>query len=250
MTNGWDESASGWIADIGEEGDFGRKFVLDAPMIECLRDKGFRSALDVGCGKGRFCRMLRARGIKTIGIDPTEALIQHARRQDPDGDYRIGRAEALGFPNNSFDLVVSYLSLIDIPDIKIGIAEMARVLKPGGAVLIANLTSFNTAGQPAAWVKDADGTQRFFIDHYMEERAEWVRWRGIRVQTWHRPLSSYMSLLLNQGLELRHFSEPMPSPAADPLRSELHRRVPYFLIMEWQKPGSVQAHQARQTANA
>jgi len=236
MTNGWDESASGWIADIGEEGDFGRKFVLDAPMMERLLDKGFRSALDVGCGEGRFCRMLGTKGIKAVGIDPTEALIRHARMQDPDGDYRIGRAEALEFPDASFDLVVSYLSLVDIPDIKTGIAEMVRVLKWGGALLIANLTSFNTAGQPEGWTKDPDGTPRFAIDHYMEERAEWVRWRGIRVQTWHRPLSSYMSVLLDLGLELRHFSEPMPNPSADPLRSELHRRVPYFLIMEWQKP--------------
>jgi SAM-dependent methyltransferase len=244
MTNGWNESASAWIADIGEDGDFGRRFVLDAPMIERLRDRGYRDGLDVGCGEGRFSRMLGAMGINTVGIDPTEALIEQARRQDPDGDYRIGRAEALEFPDRSFDLVVSYLSMIDIPDIKAGIAEMARILKPGGALLIANLTSFNTAGQPAAWVKEADGTQRFFIDRYMEERAEWVRWHGISVQTWHRPLSSYMSLLLNHGLELRHFSEPMPSPSADPMRSELHRRVPYFLIMEWQKPGSAQAHRA------
>jgi SAM-dependent methyltransferase len=239
MTNGWDDSASAWIADIGEEGDFGRKFVLDAPMIERVGDKGFRNALDVGCGEGRFCRMLGAIGIKTVGVDPTAALIQRARRQDALGDYRIGRAEALEFPDNSFDLVVSYLSMIDIPHIKTGIVEMARVLKQGGALLIANLTSFNTAGQPAAWVKGADGTQRFFIDRYMEERAEWVHWHGIRVQTWHRPLGDYMSLLLNQGLVLRHFSEPMPNSSADPRRADLHRRVPYFLIMEWQKPGPV-----------
>src|SRR5215218_5632971 len=170
MNNGWDESASGWIAEMGEEGDFGRKVVLDAPMTERLRDKGFQSALDVGCGEGRFCRMLRARGIAAIGIDPTKSLVLHARRQDPHGDYRIGRAEALGFPDSSFDLVVSYLSLIDIPDIKKGIAEMARVLKPDGALLIANLTSFNTAGQPADWVKHPDGARRFIIDRYMEER--------------------------------------------------------------------------------
>jgi ubiquinone/menaquinone biosynthesis C-methylase UbiE len=236
VTNGWDESASAWIADMGKEGDFGRRYVLDAPMIERIGNGSFRSALDVGCGEGRFCRMLRTRGIKPVGIDPTEALIQHARKEDPDGDYRIGRAEALEFPDASFDLVVSYLSLIDIPDIKTGISEMARVLKPGGTLLIANLTSFNTAGQTTGWVKDTDGIERFFIDHYMEERAEWVRWTGIRVQNWHRPLSTYMSLLLKEGLELRHFSEPMPGPSADPLRSEFHRRVPYFLMMEWQKP--------------
>jgi hypothetical protein len=54
-----------------------------------------------------------------------------------------------------------------------------------------------------------------------------------------------MSLLLNQGLELRHFAEPMPIPAADPARVEFHRRVPYFLIMEWQKP--VAPHPRRTT---
>src|SRR5215469_8939643 len=183
---GWAESAAAWITDMGEEGDYGRACVLDRPMLERIHGRRFATALDVGCGEGRFCRMLQVAGISTVGIDPTEELLGQARRQDPDGDYRIGRAEALEFPDRSFDLVVSYLSMIDIPDIKAGIAEMARVLKPGGALLIANLTSFNTAGQPAAWVKEADGTQRFFIDRYMEERAEWVRWHGISVRTWHR----------------------------------------------------------------
>jgi SAM-dependent methyltransferase len=179
--------------------------------------------------------VLRALGIEAVGIDPTEVLIRHAREQDPEGDYRIGRAEALDFPDRSYDLVVSYLTLIDIPDIRRAIAEMCRVLQPGGTLLIANLTSFNTAGQPNGWVRDADGNPHFLIDHYMEERADWVQWRGIRIHNWHRPLSTYMSLLLDQGLQLRHFSEPMPV-GADPAKAEWHRRVPYFLIMEWQKP--------------
>jgi SAM-dependent methyltransferase len=235
MTSGWEESASGWIADMGTDGDFGRQFVLDRPMMGRVSSRGFRKALDVGCGEGRFCRMLEALGIETVGIDPTEALIRHARQQDPEGDYRIGRAKALDFPDRSYDLVISYLTLIDIPDIRAAIAEMCRVLAPGGTLLIANLTSFNTAGQPNGWVRDADGNPRFYIDHYMEERADWVRWHGIRVHNWHRPLSTYMSLLLDHGLELRHFAEPMPA-SADPAKAEWHRRVPYFLIMEWQKP--------------
>jgi len=236
MTDGWNESASSWIAEMGTEGDFGRRFVLDPPMLARVTGQGYRRALDVGCGEGRFCRKLNALGIQAVGIDPTEALIEHAKQQDPNGDYRIGRAEKLEFADGSYDLVISYLSMIDIPDIGQAIAEMTRVLAHGGTLLIANLTSFNTAGQPAGWTADADGQPRFCIDHYMDERADWVCWSGIRIHNWHRPLSTYMSLLLQQGLELRHFAEPMPIPSADPARAELHRRVPFFLIMEWQKP--------------
>lgn len=237
MSNGWDESAAAWIADTGDEGDFGRRYVLDAPMLERVTGRGFATALDVGCGEGRFCRMLRDRGITATGIDPTEALLGAAQARDPDGDYRLGRAEALDFADASFDLVVSYLTLIDIPDIDAAIPEIARVLKPGGTLLIANLASFNTAGQPAGWQVGPDGQGRFVIDHYMTERADWVQWRGIRIHNWHRPLSRYMTLFLGQGLELRSFLEPMPSNDADPAARERHRRVPYFVLMEWRKPG-------------
>jgi ubiquinone/menaquinone biosynthesis C-methylase UbiE len=216
---------------MGETGDFGRSCVLDRPMLERVGDGRFATALDVGCGEGRFCRMLAGRGIRTAGIDPTEALIDEARRRDPDGDYRIGRAEQLDFPDESFDLVVSYLTLIDIPDLGPAIAEMARVLRPGGSLLIANLTSFSTAAQRRFRARLG---LRPAVDRYLDERAEWVSWRGIRIRNWHRPLATYMALLLGQGLELRHFDEPAPY-AGNPLRIALYRRAPWFLIMEWQK---------------
>ena len=130
---------------------------------------------------------------------------------------------------------MSYLSLIDIPDLATGLRRMAASLRPGGTLLIANLTSFNTAGPPDGWTREGDGPPRFCIDHYLDERAVWVSWRGIRIQNWHRPLSTYMTLLLAQGLELRHFAEPTPL-GGDPAKAERYRRVPYFHIMEWQRP--------------
>ena len=227
--SGWDESAAAWIAEQGEEGDYGRRWVLDGPMLARVRGRGFRTALDLGCGEGRFSRMLKEEGVHAIGLDPTEALLRCAQERDPAGEYRLGRAEALPFPDAAFALVVSYLTLVDIADLQRAVIEIAPVLKPGSTFLFANLTSFNTAGMPTGWREGA-----FNIDRYLEVRPFWAEWRGIRIRNWHRPLSLYMTLLLERGFELRHFAEPAPT-GGDPERAERHRRVPFFHIMEWEK---------------
>jgi len=234
LTDGWDDSAAAWVASMGSQGDWSREFVLDAPMLERVRAAQPTTALDVGCGEGRFCRMLRAEGIDAIGIDPTAALLDTARRLDPEGDYRPGRAEALDFPDASFDLVVSYLTLIDIPDAEAAIGEMTRVLKPGGRLLIANLNSFVSAGMNLGWSDLADGRRAYALDGYLDERAEWVTWRGIRIRNWHRPLSRYISLCLDNGLSLIHFAEPA-AHGGDPDMAVRHRRAPWFLLMEWRR---------------
>jgi SAM-dependent methyltransferase len=236
MSDGWNESAGAWIAAQSERGDWSRQHVIDAAMLARVDGRGFRGALDVGCGEGRFCRMLRQRGIETIGIDPTAALLEEARRRDPGGHYRTGRAERLDFEDGRFDLVVSYLTLIDIPDFRAAIAEMTRVLRPGGSLLIANLTSFVSACVADGWIKDEDGRHLHFkVDRYLDEFPQWVEWEGIRIENWHRPLGAYMSTLLANGLALKFFEEPEPI-GGDPKRAALYRRVPWFVVMEWCKP--------------
>ncbi|RKF41780.1 hypothetical protein BCY90_15820 [Agrobacterium deltaense] len=110
-------------------------------------------------------------------IDPAESLIREARRLDPEGDYRTDGAERLPFEDGVLELVVAYLSLIDIADVKQAINEMNRVLWPGGHLLIANLNSFWSAAHPTGWRNDADGHPRFMIDHYMDERPR-LDWLG------------------------------------------------------------------------
>jgi SAM-dependent methyltransferase len=234
MSDGWEESAAAWIAVQGVDGDWGRRHVLDAPMLARSLGHGHRRALDLGCGEGRFCRMLQAGGLTTVGIDSTRALIDHARRLDPTGEYHLARAEALPLPASAFDLVVSYLSLVDIADLPAAIAEAHRVLAPSGTFLIANLQSFNTAADPAGWTKEPDGSRRFCIDHYLEERTTWISWQGIRVRNFHRPLQAYMAPLLAAGFRLTHFAEPAPVGIDDD-KARRYRRAPNFLLMEWQK---------------
>jgi len=234
--DGWKRSARAWIADMGETGDYGRQYVLDAPMIARLRLLDGGLALDVGCGEGRFCRILRAEGFEPVGLDPTLELLDAARAKDPAGTYVEGRAEALDFADASFDLVVSCLSLIDIERAGEAIAEMVRVLKPGGTMLVANLTSFSTARAGNGWRRDLLGRLTHFgIDRYLEPRASWEEWRGIRIVNWHRPLKDYMQWFLSQGLVLTHFDEPEPK-GGPPDRADRYRRAPWYLMMEWRKP--------------
>ena len=238
MTNGWDESAEAWIADMGEHGDFGRRYVLDPVMVPLALAARPKAMLDVGCGEGRFCRMMAKHGVAVTGIDPTAAFIAQARTRDPNGTYVESDAERLPFDDAAFDLVVSCLSLVDIPDAAAAIAEMARVLTPGGRLLIANSAGFNTAGdsEGLGWARTADGRKMHFrIDRYLEERAQWIEWRGIRIRNHHRPLSAYMKLLLAQGLRLTFFDEPRPSADAPAARAADYVRAPWFVVMEWAK---------------
>ncbi len=215
VDNGWNRSARAWITDMGEHGDFGRRYVLDPVMLPRALATSAKTALDVGCGEGRFCRMLSKHGIVTTGIDPTAALLSAAQTRDPNGAYLQAGAEQLPFPDRHFDLVVSYLTLIDIEDFEAAIREMARVLAPGGTLLIANLTSFNTACVDQGWVCDERGKRLHYpIDHYLDTRGVWVEWRGIRIINFHRPLSAYMRPLIETGLTLTYFDEPEPTADA------------------------------------
>ena len=237
MGDWWQASANAWIADMGEHGDFGRQYVLDPIMLPRALARSPRKVLDVGCGEGRFCRMLRRHGIDVTGIDPTPAMIAAARTRDAEGSYLEAAAERLPFGDKAFDLVVSYLTLIDIPDIQAAISEMARVLNPGGALLIANLTSFNTACADSGWVKDRDGQHLYYpIDNYLQERSMWLEYRGIRIVNHHRPMSTYLRTLLDAGLRLTYFDEPAPSSDAPASIATNYRRAPWFLVMEWVKP--------------
>jgi SAM-dependent methyltransferase len=230
----WELSAEAWIRRI-DEGEPNRELLLDPVMLElCGAVRGLR-VLDVGCGEGRFSRMLADRGAAAIGLDPTPGLIAAARSRSKHPCVR-GRAEASPFADASFDLVVSYLSLVDIEGYRRAITETGRVLAPGGAVVLCN-TSFVSAAAP--WVRDEQGRRLYRpIDRYMEERSQHLEWAGISITNYHRPLSAYMEAFLGAGLLLERFVEPLPADESlrdDPYCEDWFR-LPEFVAMRWRKP--------------
>ena len=103
----------------------------------CSRASG--SVLEVAIGTGRNLPCYPA-GTRITGIDLSPAMLAIARRRAAelgiDAELREGDAEALAFPDGGFDTVVCALSLCSIPDPATAIAEMARVLRPGGKLLL------------------------------------------------------------------------------------------------------------------
>jgi SAM-dependent methyltransferase len=92
--------------------------------------------LDLGCAFGFATRLLKRAGHAAVGVDASPAYIARARRADPTGEYILADATHTGLPSASFDGALFLDVLEHLPDEEAAIAEVARVLKPGGALAI------------------------------------------------------------------------------------------------------------------
>lgn len=118
-----------------------RRMTVDNALI-----KPGESVLDIGCGTGEVALLAkkRARAGTVYGIDPAPEMIavaqNKAEHQKLDIDFRVGVIEALPFPDSSIDVVTSSMMMHHLPEnLKVrGLAEVYRVLKPGGRLLIAD----------------------------------------------------------------------------------------------------------------
>jgi ubiquinone/menaquinone biosynthesis C-methylase UbiE len=112
---------------------------LDLAMVDALATLASGSrVLDAGCGAGRMSRYLADRGCRVIGVDLSPGMVSMARRDHPDLASAAGSLTELPFSDDAFDGVLLWYSIIHTPpsgQARI-FAETARVLRPGGHVLV------------------------------------------------------------------------------------------------------------------
>ena len=204
----WTESAQDWI----ETDQAIRTGMLDAWVLASLGDVSGKSVIDIGCGEGRFCRLLAKLGATVTGMDITESLIKQARDLGGTGQtYMVGDAEDLaGVEDDSFDLAVSYIVLVDLLDYRRSIGEAYRVLKPGGRFVVCNVHPMRSA-DTGGWVRQ--GRRRLFypLSGYSDEGPREFDWWGRPFINMHRRLSSHVAAFLEEGFVLRGLDEPTPS---------------------------------------
>jgi SAM-dependent methyltransferase len=129
-------------------------------LIELVPEDRQARWIDVACGPGVISRAMAGRVGSVSGVDLTPAMIEEARgRAVEEGienvDFTLGDATALGFADGSFDGAITRLSLHHIPAPGRIVAEMARVVRPGGWVAVSDLAA-DRDGEAAAWREEVE----------------------------------------------------------------------------------------------
>jgi ubiquinone/menaquinone biosynthesis C-methylase UbiE len=147
---------------------------LEEPAVRALIDAAPPGrALDAACGTGRHAQYLVERGHRVIGVDATPAMLERARKKLPQVDLRVGPLEELPVESASVDLAVCALALTHVPDLARPVAEIARVVRPGGRIIVSDFHPAMSLLGGGALFQTADGGYGL-VETYFHQHDEYV----------------------------------------------------------------------------
>jgi SAM-dependent methyltransferase len=205
----WERHA-GWWQDgftAGADAEYEEQILPLA--AECLA--GAARVLDVGTGEGQVARLVAGLGALVVGVDPTLAQLHVARERGCGPLWTRGRAEALPFRDAGFDAVVVCLVFEHLSDHRPAIAEIARVLEPGGRFVFFLNHPWHQAPN-SGWVIDHDLEEQYWrVGAYLVEDVTMEELSpGVVLPFVHRPISQYVNAMAAHGLLVERMEEPMP----------------------------------------
>ncbi|MFH8897859.1 class I SAM-dependent methyltransferase [Streptomyces coeruleorubidus] len=184
---------------------------IEQPVVRRILDGlPVGTALDAACGTGRHTTYLRELGHDVIGVDVSPDMLAQARKRLPDVAFHEADLHRLPLPDDAVDTVVCALALTHVPDLAPVLAEFARVLRPGGSLVISDAHLLVSYLRPTlARRPGPDGRPSLLTEH-------------------HHPLSAYLAAALPLGFQVRQCEEPRrprhsldPETAPDPLPAHM-----------------------------
>ena len=128
---GWEEQVAGY-----EEFFVPITARLAGPLLDAAEVRPGARVLDVASGPGHVAAGAAERGASVVGVDIADGMLSLARQLHPEIEFRHGNAEALPFPDGSFDAVVANFVMLHVGRPEQAAAEFARVLAPHGRVAL------------------------------------------------------------------------------------------------------------------
>jgi SAM-dependent methyltransferase len=223
----WETHAHAWLA-WARSPDHDAYWQYREAFFRELVPRPGRGTVEVGCGEGRVCRDLVARGHTVAAIDGSPTLVRHAAVADQSARYCVADAVRLPFPDGAFDLAIAYNTLMDFDDMPGAVREVARVLEPGAMFCICVTHPMFSAGRFESGA--ADSPLRL-TESYLESRAfDAVEERdglAMRFTGWSHPLETYVTTLTSAGFVVDTLREPVPASRTGSY--ERFHRYPLFL---------------------
>ena len=186
-------------------------FGIDEPVVYGILD-GLPAgvALDAACGTGRYTARLASLGHRVIGVDSSPEMLDRARARVRGAEFHVGQLDHLPMPDGSVDVVTCGLALSYLPSIGPAMAEFARVLRPGGHLVVSDVhhhrvllgTAFMDADDPAGG--------------------------PALVPAYRHTTGDFLRAALAVGLQVRRYEEPR-----HPVRTDLPAATPEAVAADW-----------------
>ena len=190
----------------------------ERPAILALAgDVAGRRILDAGCGSGPLFAALRDRGAIVTGIDKSAGMLELARRRlGADADLQVADlGSPLPFPDGAFDDVIASLILHYLEDWGPALAELRRVLTPGGRLIVSIDHPFAIHA-----IQCAAGHKPDYYATYNWTEEWTLGGQTVQMSFWYRPLHATTDAFTAAGFRISVISEPQPVPAARELFPE------------------------------
>lgn len=155
----FDAGAETYVQFVGTEINSATEHPIDRSLlvgfVDLIRRRSIARVADVGCGTGRVAAFMADHGLHVVGVDPSQAMLAVARTAHPGIPFEEGQLDALPIETGALAGAVCWYSIIYTPRHRLNGAfeELARVLRPGGVLLLA----FQTEGMQVHR-EDAYGT--------------------------------------------------------------------------------------------
>jgi len=241
----WGKVADWYDNLLETDADSYQRQVILPNVLRLVELKAGMKILDLACGSGFFSRELAKTGAEVVGVDISSELINLAKKQEGKNvNYFISPAHELSMlADQSMDAVVTILAIQNIAEVKEVFAEVKRVLKPGGKlVVVMNHPAFRIPKASSWGWDEVSKTQYRRLDRYMAESKTAIQMHPgsdekVTTPSFHRPLQYYSKLLANAGLVITRLeewvshkkSEPGPRQQAE---NRARQEFPLFLCLE------------------
>jgi 2-polyprenyl-3-methyl-5-hydroxy-6-metoxy-1,4-benzoquinol methylase len=231
IINDWSFASDQVIAGFTDNGDFSRQHLLNPAIFSLVGEVRGKKILDAGCGQGYLCRLLAKLGAKVTGIEPAQKLTEYAIQREAEEklgiEYIIQDLSSQIPFDSEFDIVVSNMVFMDIPEYETAMRNCIKSLKKDGQFVFSILHP--CFEESVDWtIKQSVETKEYF------EKYQVKQFIG---HFFHRTLSEYVNLVIQEGCSITKLVEPQldKSVALEIKKHERNLHVPSFLVVQAKK---------------